>query len=145
MLSNLGLMAEDYFKKGYNCAEALCRAVAEKCQIGCESIPNIATPFGGGIGGKGSVCGCLSGGVMGIGLLYGRSEATDMERKKQAYQKAKQFFDKFVEKYGTTNCLDLCGVDISTEEGLKRFHDDNIRDECAKYVREVGDILAEIL
>ncbi len=77
MFSNLGLIAEDYFKKGYNCAEALSKAVAEKCQIGCESIPNIATPFGAGIGGKGSLCACLSGGVVAIGLLYGRSDAKE--------------------------------------------------------------------
>ncbi|MFQ5884786.1 MAG: C-GCAxxG-C-C family protein [Thermoplasmata archaeon] len=145
MLSNLGLVAEEYFKKGYNCAEALSRAVAEKCQIGCESIPNVATPFGAGIGGKGSVCGCLSGGVMGIGLLYGRSDPNDMDRKKQAYEKAKLFYDRIAERFGTTNCLDICGVDLSTEEGLNRFHDENIREKCAKYVREAGDILSEIL
>ncbi len=138
-------MAEELFKQGYNCAEALSCAVAEKCHIESRSIPHVATPFGGGMGGKGSDCGCLTGGIMGIGLLYGRSDPEDDERKKLAYEKAKLFYDNFVDSYGTTRCIELCGVDISTEEGLKRFHDEGLRDKCGKFVRETGDMLSKIL
>jgi C_GCAxxG_C_C family probable redox protein len=145
MLSNLGTLAEEYFKKEFNCAESLSNAVAEKCHIECRSIPHVATPFGAGIGGKGSVCGCLTGGIMGIGLLYGRSDPKEMERKKLSYEKAKLFYDKFVEKFGSPNCIDLCGADISTQEGLDRFHDEGLREKCTEFVREAGDLLAEIL
>jgi C_GCAxxG_C_C family probable redox protein len=145
MLSNLGSTAEEYFRKDFNCAEAISSAVAEKCHIESRSIPHVATPFGAGIGGKGSVCGCLSGGIMGIGLLYGRSDPEEKERKKLAYEKAKLYYDQFVEKFGSPNCIDLCGVDISTPEGLDRFHDEGFRDKCAQFVRESGEILSKIL
>ncbi|MCK4443352.1 MAG: C_GCAxxG_C_C family protein [Thermoplasmata archaeon] len=145
MLSNLGSTAEELFKKGFNCAEALSSAVAEDCHIESRAIPHIATPFGAGMGGKGNACGCLTGGIMGIGLMYGRSDPTDNERKKLAYEKTKLFYDKFVERFGSTNCIDLCGADISTEEGLKRFHDEGLREKCGKFVHETGDLLAKIL
>ncbi len=145
MLSNLGTTAEELFKKGFNCAEALSSAVAENCHIESRAIPHIATPFGAGMGGKGNACGCLTGGIMGIGLMYGRSDPEDMERKKMAYEKTKLFCDKFVERFGSTNCIDLCRTDISTEEGLKRFHDEGLREKCGKFVYETGDLLAEIL
>jgi C_GCAxxG_C_C family probable redox protein len=145
MLSNLGTLAEEYFKKEFNCAEALSSAVAEKCHIESRSIPHVATPFGAGIGGKGSVCGCLTGGIMGIGLLYGRSDPEEKERKRLSYEKAMLFYDKFVQKFGSPNCIDLCGVDISTQEGLDRFHDEGLREKCSKFVNEAGNLLSEIL
>ena len=40
----------------------------------CAAIPRIATPFGGGIGGRGEVCGAVTGAVMAIGLKHGREE-----------------------------------------------------------------------
>lgn len=145
MLTGLGSTAEELFRQGFNCAEALSSAVAEKMHIGSKAIPHVATPFGAGMGGKGDACGCLAGGLMGVGLMYGRSDPTDKDRKELAYGKAKLFYDKFIERFGSTNCIDLCGVDLSTEEGLKRFHDEGMREKCAKFVRESGDILAEIL
>jgi C_GCAxxG_C_C family probable redox protein len=145
MLSDIGPLAEDYFRRGYNCAEALSRAVAKKADVKCEFVPNFATPLGAGIGGKGSVCACLTGGALGIGLLYGRADAEDTEKKMVAYEKAKLLYDKFVEKFGATNCKDICGADLSTQEGLERFHKEGLRDNCAKYVKETGDILSEIL
>lgn len=145
MLSNLGILAEEYFRKEFNCAEALSNAVAEKCHIESKSITHVATPFGGGIGGKGSLCGCLTGGIMGIGLLYGRSDPEEMERKKMSYEKAKLYYDRFVEKFGSPNCIDLCGVDISTQEGMDRFHNEGLRENCVEYVRESGNLLSKIL
>lgn len=145
MLSNLGTTAEELFRQGFNCAEALSSAVAENCHIESRAIPHIATPFGAGMGGKGGACGCLTGGMMGIGLMYGRSDPNDLQRKKMAYEKTKRFHDQFIKRFGSTNCLDICGTDISTEENLKKFHDEGKRDECAKVVRETAAILAEIL
>ncbi len=145
MFSNLGTIAEDLFRQGFNCAEALSSAVAENLHIESRAIPHIATPFGAGMGGKGNACGCLTGGIMGIGLTYGRSDPKDVDRKKMAYEKTKLFCDKFTERFGSINCIDLCGIDISNEEGLKRYHDEGLRDKCAEFVRETGEILSQIL
>jgi len=41
----------------------------------------IATPFGGGIGRRGSVCGAVSGTIMAIGLKYGRMESDEDKEK----------------------------------------------------------------
>ncbi|MFQ6060735.1 MAG: C-GCAxxG-C-C family protein [Thermoplasmata archaeon] len=145
MLSDLGSKAEEYFRKGYNGAEALAKAIAEMYQIDYKWASNIATPFGGGLGGKGSICGCLAGGMIGIGYLYGRTDAEDKEKKTLAYEKAKLFYERFMDKFGTVSCRELCGMDLSTEEGREQFEKENIRGKCAEYVRESGNMLADIL
>ncbi len=48
-----------------------------------DVIPGIATAFGGGIGGTGSVCGALVGAVMAISLRHGRRDPS--ERDARAY------------------------------------------------------------
>jgi C_GCAxxG_C_C family probable redox protein len=50
-----------------------------------DCIPRIATGFGGGIGKQGEVCGAVSGGVMVIGLLRGRTQSDDRAAKEAAY------------------------------------------------------------
>ncbi len=67
-----------YFTTGFNCAEALLLALQEALNEEENNIiPRIATPFGAGIGGRGSVCGALSGAIMAIGLKYGRMEPVE--------------------------------------------------------------------
>jgi len=63
----------------------------------------IATPFGGGVGGTHlELCGALSGGVMVIGALYGRTDASQDDA--QAYALAKQYREAFLAEFGYTQC-----------------------------------------
>jgi C_GCAxxG_C_C family probable redox protein len=55
------------------CSESVLLAISELLGVESELIPRIATGFGAGIGRRGEVCGALAGGVMGLGLVYGRS------------------------------------------------------------------------
>ena len=64
--------------------------MAKYMRVNSNLIPKIATGFGGGIAGSGSVCGALVGGVMAIGIKYGRSEVNQIE----ADQKNKKFSPK---------------------------------------------------
>jgi len=72
-------LAAKNFWKGFHCSEAVLIAMAEYMGINSDLIPKIATGFGGGIAGTGSVCGALIGGVMAIGIKYGRSRVDQIE------------------------------------------------------------------
>ncbi len=91
-----------------------------------SSIPAIATPFGGGIGGEGRSCGCVTGAAMALGLKYGRSSAG--ESKDPATDAVRQLMDKFTERYNTTDCEELIGIimrDVElTDEEKQKQHDD---------------------
>jgi C_GCAxxG_C_C family probable redox protein len=95
-------------------------AVCQRLGLENDLVPRVATAFGGGIGGTGSVCGALVGAVMAIGLKYGRRDAA--ERDAQAYALTQQVRRRFEQALGHVDCRVLTGMDLSTREGAKRFY-----------------------
>ena len=95
-------------------------AVCRHLGIEHEVVPGIATAFGGGIGGTGSVCGALAGAVMAIGLRHGRRDPG--ERDAKAYALTQELRRRFEAAMGHAHCRDLTGMDLSTREGAKRFY-----------------------
>ena len=102
-LKNLADTAGGYHKKGFNCAESIFLALREFAapDLG-EEMVRLATPFGGGLGRSGCVCGALSGAVMIIGAARGRVSA-DIPRK-ISYELANEYHNIFRGKFGATCC-----------------------------------------
>jgi C_GCAxxG_C_C family probable redox protein len=84
----------EMFAQGYNCAEALVAAFAAELDA-CPTVMRLATPFGAGIGGRRDLCGILTGGTLIIGLVSGRTEPSDSERKKLAYKQGADYYRWF--------------------------------------------------
>ena len=95
-------------------------------ELGLESpaVPRIATPFGGGIAGLGSVCGAVSGAMIAIGLTHGRDEP--WQPREQVYDLARKVYRGFQEEMGSTICRDLTGLDLTTPEGVKEIYSSGI-------------------
>ena len=83
-------------------------------------VPGIATAFGGGIGGTGSVCGALAGAVMAVGLRLGRRDPK--ERDAKAYALTQELRRRFETTMGHVDCRQLTRMDLSTREGVKQFY-----------------------
>lgn len=109
-----------------------------------DLVPRIATPFGGGIGGTGSVCGALVGAVMAIGLRYGRERSAD--RDTRAYALTQELCRRFEAVMGHVDCRELTGMDLSTREGAERFYaSDAPRRVCMPAVGTAYDVVTELL
>src|SRR5512137_1642644 len=81
--------------KGFNCAESVLRGVCYGKGIELPEVAlMMATPFGGGVGMCEDLCGALSGGVMGIGAVMGRTDAS--ADKLASYNAAKKLHDQFL-------------------------------------------------
>ena len=85
-----------------------------------DVVPGIATAFGGGIGGTGSVCGALAGAVMAVGLRLGRRDPK--ERDAKAYVLTQELRRRFETTMGHVDCRQLTGMDLSTRDGAKQFY-----------------------
>lgn len=94
--------------------------MCQQFDIQQEVIPGIATAFGGGIGGTGSVCGALVGAVMAIGIRYGRRNPS--ERDARAHALTQELRRRFEAQMGHIDCRELTGMDLSTPEGVKHFY-----------------------
>ena len=116
--------ARKNFSKGFNCSECVLEAVLAHIEVDLpKEVLKMATGFGGGVGLFGDTCGAISGAVLAVSAVYGRSELPENEDKKAAMQAAarqlygkpglyrifNQIPNKVQEKYGNTLCRELAG------------------------------------
>lgn len=103
LLKKVSDSAGGYNKSGYNCAESIFLALREFAAPELtEDMVRLATPFGGGLGRSGCICGALSGAMIIIGAAKGRVSAEIP--KNQSYELASEYHDRFRAKFGATCC-----------------------------------------
>ncbi len=112
--------------------------------INDPAIPRVATAFGGGVGGTGSMCGAVIGGVMAIGLKYGRDASS--ERDAHAYAATQTLCRGFKDAMGALDCRTLTGLDLTTREGAKALYGGDIpRRVCQPAVGTAYRLTLELL
>ncbi len=118
-------------------------AVAEHKNIYSELIPRIATGFCSGLARTGGMCGAVSGGVMAIGLVQGRSKPTD--NLDTCYLAVREFLNQFSARFGALSCPELTGVQLGTPEGQMEFKEKRLITQCIGYVGEAAGMVVEII
>ena len=114
------------FNEGFNCAESVAKALCEALGLDVKCAVKAATPFGGGVGGRGYLCGAVTGAVIALGLCKGRG--AEEEDRRVCTKIARRFVDDFLNEFSTVLCRDILGVDLTTPEGSKK-HKEYLRDE----------------
>jgi C_GCAxxG_C_C family probable redox protein len=121
----------ELFKSGYFCAESVLLAIAENQGIQSDLIPKIATGFCSGISRTGGLCGAVSGAIMGINLVAGRSSPS--ESIEFCYTLTQKLISQFERQYGSVTCGQLIGCDLATEMGQRFFLENNLMERCHQY------------
>lgn len=114
------LAAEEYFKKGLFCSEAVVAAVADSFDVPQNlGVLSAAAGFGGGMG-RGSVCGALSGGVMAIGMILNCEETRSAEKAQLSMALSAELTDAFEKYRGNVMCGALTeGLDMAKGENME--------------------------
>lgn len=135
--------AENYFNSGYNCCESVVLGVCDQLGVDKELPLKIATPFGSGMSRNGSNCGALNGAFICMGMMKGRK--TNEDSRDDSYLPADRIFAKFKEKYGTSCCCDITGVNLRDPEEVARKKEWMHKELCGPLVRQVvGWVLDEL-
>ena len=138
--------SRELFESGFYCAESVLLAIAEHQGIESELIPSIATGFCGGMSKTSGLCGALTGGILALNMLYGRNSADDIKSKEINYDLVAWFISDFKERFGSTNCSELLGCDVSTEEGIKIYEAEDLeRKICIKITGEAADMVMKLI
>lgn len=132
-----------YFNSGYCCAESVLLSVAESKGIKSKLIPKIATGLCGGMSHTDGPCGALTGGVIAIGMINGRTQTTDYRGLPET--QVQQLVASFKEKYSTTLCYNLTSCDLGTVEGQEKFANEGMKSLCDSLVDFVTDKTTELL
>ncbi len=127
--------AGQYFREGYNCAEAILRAFNAELglELGDDAL-KLAVGFGGGIGHAGCLCGALAASVMVLGALQGR--ANKEQSRQPAYEASEGFHRKFSERFGGTCCRALNPHPFETRDHMRT---------CLKLTGNTAELLMDYI
>ena len=83
--------------EGFNCAQSVLLSNDDHTGLDNSVAKKISCGFGGGVR-SGEVCGCISGGVMALGMCSEQTETADL---------AKELVAAFREAFGFVRCAEL--------------------------------------
>ena len=93
--------AEEYFVKGFNCAQAVVAAYADLYGYTEEQALKLSAGMGGGMGRLRLTCGAVA------GMECGSTDANDREGKSANYKVVQELVSRFQKVYGTIICSEL--------------------------------------
>ena len=135
--------AEALFASGLYCAESVVLALAKANGIESNLLPRMATAFCSGMSRTCGTCGAVSGAVMGISLVLGRSEpGVPVDRSYAATQKLIRIFEQ---EFGSRECSSLLGCDLGTPEGQNAFQQRGLGERCARLTGRAAEIAARLI
>ena len=135
IIANVRTKAEGYFQRGeFFCSESVIHTLNELLDWPFDrSITRLASGFPIGIGKSGCVCGAISGGVMALGMAYGRNHGDAMNSRMLPI--AAELHDHIKKSYKST-CCRVITKDLVFDSPERKAHCVKITGEVAAWVAE---------
>lgn len=134
--------AVETFMSGFNCAQSVLTQFCKETGLDSVTSLKLATSFGGGMAHNNQTCGAVTGAIMVIGLKEGRYKLEDLESKDRTYVLVSKFMHEFKNKFGSLNCTELLGINLSTPEGMAIQKEKELNKKvCPQYVAEAVRII----
>lgn len=74
-INKIATDAEDYFREGYFCCEAMMASIRDNFELDVpKEVIAMSSGMAVGAGRSGCICGALNGGILALGLFFGRTE-----------------------------------------------------------------------
>ncbi len=134
----------DFHKNcGFTCSQSIIAAFGEQYGIDQDQARLLGRTLAGGIGGQGQTCGYIAGALLILAHEY--NDKDEAQARENTHPAVMELIRRFKEKYGTTNCNDLLGIDRTTEKGLKILKEENLPAKHCYCEGGFGQHVAEIL
>lgn len=131
--------AEELFRGGFFCSEAVVSAIRSNFELDVpEEVIAMASGFPVGIGRSKCLCGAVSGGVMAIGLIFGRTVQKDPQVE-QTLALSKELHDWFKEANGKNA---LCCRILTKEFDMGAGEH---KEQCIRFTGMVAGKVAEMI
>ncbi len=136
--------------KSRNCAQTSSVILQEQFDLDGDTILKALTAFP-GIALRGETCGAVTGGLMALGLIFGREELDDRKGFQRAVTIARTFCQRFEKELGSTMCGNIQEskfgrkFDLLDPEQIAEWEAANPIDKCAGVVGTGVRIAAEII
>lgn len=138
--------AEELFRQGYNCSQAVAGAFCESFGMDMDTVLRLSCPFGGGLGRMRQVCGAVSGMAMVAGMVNGNTVGGDQQAKGENYKLVQRMAARFEEQNGSIICRELLGLQTKPKETSvpsARSEEYYKKRPCVQLVRDAAAIAGE--
>ncbi|MCC6097795.1 MAG: C-GCAxxG-C-C family protein [Olsenella sp.] len=102
--------ATERHERGYNCAQAVACAFAERLGVEEKVLFRATEGLGLGMGGMQGTCGAASGACVVAGLANSTGNLERPDSKASTYAISRRITDRFAHEAGAVRCADLKGV-----------------------------------
>lgn len=138
--------AAETFAQGFNCAQAVLAGFAEGFHLKRRDALRVAGALGGGMAHTGQTCGAVTGGLLVLGLRFGKTEPEDNAARERAVAKGAEFLETFREAHGSCDCRALTGFDFTQPGQSEAARESGVfRTLCPKLVASAAEILEGLL
>ena len=133
---------EEYAKREYNCSQTVFTYFASDLGLDEQIAIKIATPFERGMF-KSQTCGALTAAYMALGLKYG---SNNLDQKLRLEEMVHKLDEEFEQRNKNKECINLLGLDINTEEGMKEVLENALLTSvCGACISSSIEITEEIM
>lgn len=132
------LTAENYYRSyDFYCSEAVVKSIKDAFELPVpDEVIAMASGFPVGIGGTGCACGAVVGGIMALGLFFGRTKAQD-PRVNKAMKLSKELHDSFQTRNKFLCCRRLTkGMTLGSREHMN---------QCIEFTGDVAEVVCRII
>lgn len=130
--------AEDYYRNGdFFCSESIVKTIKDEFNLAVpDDVISMASGFPIGMGRAGCTCGAIVGGIMALGLFFGRTEPKD-EKVNKTMELSKELHDIFQKRHKCLCCRVLTkGMELGSPEHME---------QCISFTGEVAEETAKII
>jgi len=130
--------AEAYYRNGdFYCSEAIVKVIKDGFALPLpDRVIGMASGFPVGMGGSGCTCGAVAGGIMAIGMFFGRTEPKDPKVNK-TMELARELHDIFQQRHSCLCCRVLTrGMKLGSPTHME---------QCISFTGEVAEETAKII
>ncbi|MHB9097937.1 MAG: C-GCAxxG-C-C family protein [Syntrophales bacterium] len=159
ILDRVAKKAGDYEEAAVSCSQGTFAALQEGFNLGGGTDMIKAATFMPGIASRKETCGAVVGGLMALGLKFGKDKINDpeistpggKEEMLKSRQKAWRFCEDFKKEFGSTMCGDIrpkiMGRDYNSMDPIdrQRFLDDDGPKRCRVVAEKAARIAASII
>jgi len=142
-----GQRAKELFLEGYNCAQAVVLAFEDYFEESPETLAQLVSAFGGGMGRLREVCGSVSGMFFVLSKVYGYADPKEKDGKMDLYARVQELAARFRERNGSIVCRELLGLSekVSAPVPEERTPEYYKKRPCPDIIADAADILEEYL
>ena len=132
--------------KCHGCAQVIVQTFLDTLDQKNTALSMSASPFAAGMALTGNNCGALIGGLMVLGLFYGREDINEgMPGILKGIRPMRKFVKYFEGKEKQVNCRDLTGSDLADPEKATAYFQQGGLEKCAAMMAEAAAFVAGLV